>query len=140
MDEDEFTDIFNHLRRLVREVGLTDMDDTASMESITLLSAKQRLETYLYMIINMLKERSGAQAIHTYERFKRSLEMEGENSFDGVLVELGEAERATYRVDHYLLEEIDDLSPVIIELQIILNEIKMEPEPPTNNFTQGPSL
>ncbi|MES9964220.1 MAG: hypothetical protein ABW116_11815 [Candidatus Sedimenticola sp. 20ELBAFRAG] len=140
MDDADFTDIFDHLRALVREAGFLYMDETASMESGTLPSTKHRLETYLYMTINMLKERSGSQAVNIYERFNRSLELEKGDSFGGVLVELSEAERDVYRLENYSLDEMDDLSPVIIELQKVLNEIKMEPEPPNNNFTQGPSL
>lgn len=140
MEEADFTDILHHLRDLTREADLTELDDMASMESRTLPSPKQRLETYLYMIINMLKERSGSQAINTYERFKSSLEVEeGGGIFNGVMVELSDAEREMYSINQYSLDEMDDYAPVIIELQKVLDEIKMEPEPPNKNFNKGPS-
>jgi len=92
------------------------------------------------MLINMLKERSGAQALKIYDRLRRTLEVEDGGSFSGVMVELSEAERDMYHIERYAIHEMDDLSPVIIELQKVLDEIKMEPEPPNNNFNQGPSL
>ena len=140
MDEADFIDILDHLRGLVREAGFLELDDMATMESSTLRSSKYRLESYLYMTINMLKERSGTQALNTYDRFRRTLELEDGGSFSGVLVELSEAERDMYHIERYSIDEMDDLSPVIIELQKVLDEIKMEPEPPNNNFNQGPSL
>ena len=140
MDEADFIDILEHLRELVRKAGLITVDDTASMQLRTLSSPKHRLETYLYITINVLKERSSSQTINTYDRFKRSLELEDGGTFSGVLVELNESEHEMYRMNKYWLEEMDDFSPVIIELQKILDEIKMEPEPPNNNFSKKPTL
>lgn len=140
MNEADFTDIFDHLRELIREAGLLDLDDMASMESRDIRTSKHRLENYLYMTINMLKERSGARALNTYERFRRTLQLENGGTFQGVQVELSEAERDMYRIEGYSIDEMDDFSQLIIGLQEVLNELKMEPEPPNNNFNQGPSL
>ena len=139
MDEADFTDILEHLRKLVREADFADLDNTASIESSTLDTPKRRLETYLYMTINMLKERSGSQALNTYNRFERTLEIEKGGAFDGVTVVLTDAQREMYGVDKYSIHDMDDYASVIIELQKVLDEIKMEPEPPTN-YNQEPSF
>jgi len=43
MDEEDFIDILDHLRVLVREAGFLELDNMASMESSTLSSSKRRL-------------------------------------------------------------------------------------------------
>lgn len=140
MNDEDYIEILNHLRELIRQSDLSDIDEMVSMESRSINSPKTRLEVYLNMTINMLKERSGSQAINTYDRLSQSLEIEEGGEFKGVSVVLNDNESEMYQLDNYYIHDMDDFSALIIELNKVLNEIKNEPEPPTNNFNQGPSL
>lgn len=140
MDEDDYIKILKYLRELVRNSDFLDIDEMASMESRLIKSSKHQLEEYLQMVISMLTERSGSEAINTYDRFSRVLEVEQGNSFQGIDVELTDSESTVYDINKYSMHELDDYSPVILELKKVLNELKFEPEPPTNDFNRGSSF
>lgn len=135
MDEEDFEEILEHLRELVRKIG-AEIDAAASIESSISILAKERLETYLEVVINMLKERSRENAIRINNRLEELLDIESGKGFGGVIVKLGNAEERAYSIDSYSLDEIDNFGDLIWELKEILEEIKFAPEPPSPS--EGP--
>lgn len=139
MHEKDYSDLLKHLRELVKGSEFADMDNIASLESSSIPSAKRRLETYLYMVVNMLTERSGDKAVSTYDKLNWVLETE-QGRLEGIDVELSDAEASHYGITKYSLHQLDNYSSAIIELRNILDELKHEPEPPRNDFNNGPKL
>lgn len=126
MDFEEYADLFQYLRSVVRAIGRADLDERI-LESQRLYAARgdaEDVESYLRAFRTEMVLGSEETEREVMRRF-RSVQTTTGRPISGIVIDVQEEDRATYRRDRIDLigsAELDELIRELDELLVHLGE------------------
>lgn len=127
MDLEEYADLFQHLRSVVRAIGRADLDERI-LESQRLYAARgdaEDVESYLRALRTEMVLGSEETEREVMRRF-RSVQTTTGRPISGIVIDVQEEDRAAYRRDRIDLIGSAELDELIRELDELLVQLSDE--------------
>lgn len=116
MADDDWEEIFHHMRRRVREVGLADLDDRLTVDFEGTGDARRDFLSYLSRLTGAVSERSYSGYAKALTTLREALSAEGDQGVEGIEVFVSETDSQVFGTSRVDLGRVEDLTPLIHEL------------------------
>jgi hypothetical protein len=117
MSDDDWSDLLQHTRRRLRELGMADLERDVTTEfRLSQVPASDYLR-YLARVTAAVRERSRLGYRRAMDTLRENLETEGGGQVDGIDVVFAEGDASVYGIERLDLGTASDYEPLINELE-----------------------
>ena len=124
LPDEDWNDLFEHMRTRVREVGLSEIDQRIARDFRGTERRSKDFLLYLDQFLQAISESSASTYRRSLDRFRQYLETEDGSEIEGIEVAMIESDSLLYSVDSLDLGEQTDNEPIVRELKRLRSDME----------------
>ena len=124
MTNEDWREILEHTRMRVRQAGLSDVDESVTLDLLSTRAARDDFLQYLSRLIGAVSERSYSGYMRSLQKIRESVTTEGGGPIEGIEIRVTESDYNLYRAERIDLSELNDFSLLIDQLKRLKGEIE----------------